>query len=160
MALTEWVAPWEPETPLPLCEHVHARAHARTVTFNYNCVTVRCPRVYIKLSIAISIVLDSRDSLGCPPPPRKGSRGRVRRPPVLAILHGHAQVPDVTVDCNVRARRRRRRRLSGGATQTGRSGSRTGLICPSPARMAARQPSDPDGTLPTGAQRDRYTWVG
>ena len=77
-----------------------------------------------------------------------GSRGRVRRPPVLAILHGHAQVPDVTVDCNVRARRRRRRRLSGGATQTGWSGSRTGLICPSPARMAARQPSDPDGTLP------------
>ena len=135
-------------------------AHARTVTFNYNCVTVRCPHVYIKLSTAISIALDSRDSLGCPPPPRKGSRVRVRRPPVLAILHGHAQVPDLTVDCNVRARRRRRRRLSGGATQTGRSGSRTGLICPSPARMATRQPSDPDGTLPTGAQRDRYTWVG
>jgi hypothetical protein len=157
---TGWVAPRGAETPLPSREHVHARAHARTVTFKYNCVTVGCPRVYIKLSIAISIVLDSRDSLGCPPPPRKGSRVRVRRPPVLAILHGHAQVPDLTVDCNVRARRRRRRRLSGGATQTGRSGSRTGLICPSPARMAARQPSDPDGTLPTGAQRDRYTWVG
>ena len=119
-----------------------------------------CQPHLFKLSTAISIALDSRDSLGCPPPPRKGSRGRVRRPPVLAILHGHAQVPDLTVDCNVRARRRRRRRLSGGATQTGRSGSRTGLICPSPARMAARQPSDPDGTLPTGAQRDRYTWVG
>ena len=160
MAGKGWVAPQEPETRPPSRGHVHARADARTVTFNYNCVTVRCPRVYIKLSIAISIVLDSRDSLGCPPPPRKGSRVRVRRPPVLAILHGHAQVPDLTVDCNVRARRRRRRRLSGGATQTGWSGSRTGLICPSPARMAARQPSDPDGTLPTGAQRDRYTWVG
>ena len=92
-----------------------------------------------------------------------GPRGRpMTRPPTTlgAILHGHAQVPDLTFDCNIRARRRRRRRLSGGATQTGRSGSRTGLICPSPARMAARQPSDPDGTLPTGAQRDRYTWVG
>ena len=35
---------------------------ARTVTFNYNCVTVRCPHVYIKISRAISIALDSRDS--------------------------------------------------------------------------------------------------
>ena len=144
----------------PLSGHVHARAHARTVTFKYNCVTVRCPRVYIKLSIAISIVLDSRDSLGCPPPPREGAEDASADHPCLPSSTGTPQVPDVTVDCNVRARRRRRRRLSGGATQTGRSGSRTGLVCPSPARMAARQPSDPDGTLPTGAQRDRYTWVG
>ena len=125
-------------------------------TFKYNCVTVRCPHVYIKLSAAISMVLDSRDSLGCPPPPRKGSRVRARRPPVLAVLHGHAQVPDVTVDCNVRARRR----LSGGATQTGRSGSRTGLVCPSPARMAARQSSDPADLSPTDGHGDSYTWVG
>ena len=76
-------------------------------------------------------------------------RPRTRPPTTLgAILHGHAQVPDLTFDCNIRARRRRRRRLSGGATQTGRSGSRTGLVCPSPARMAARQPSDPDRPLP------------
>ena len=63
----------------------------------------------------------------------------------------------------MRARRRRRRRLSGGATQTGRSGSKTGLVCPSPARMAARQSSDPDRPLPraaAGAQGDGYTWVG
>ena len=76
-------------------------------------------------------------------------RPRTRPPTTLgAIPHGHAQVPDLTFDCNIRARRRRRRRLSGGATQTGRSGSRTGLVCPSPARMAARQSSDPDRPLP------------
>ena len=81
---------------------------------------------------------------GCPE-----GRPRTRPPTTLgAILRGHAQVPDLTFDCNIRARRRRRRRLSGGATQTGRSGSRTGLVCPSPARMAARQPSDPDRPLP------------
>ena len=119
---TGWVAPREPETPPPLHVHVHARAHARTVTFKYNCVTVRRPRVYIKLSMAISIVLDSGVSLGCSPPPRKGARGRVHRPPSVPSSHGHAQVPDLTFDCNIRARRRRRRRLSGGATQTGRSG--------------------------------------
>ena len=140
---TGWVAPRGAETPLPSREHVHARAHARTVTFKYNCVTVRCPRVYIKLSMAISIILDSGVSLGCSPAPRKGARGRVHRPPSVPSSHGHAQVPDLTFDCNIRARRRRRRRLSGGATQTGRSGSRTGLVCPSPARMAARQSSDP-----------------
>ena len=91
-------------------------------------------------------------------------RPRTRPPTTLgAILHGHAQVPDLTFDCNIRARRRRRRRLSGGATQTGRSGSRTGPVCPSPARMAARQSSDPDRPLPraaAGAQGDGYTWVG
>ena len=89
--------------------------------------------------------------------------GRPRtRPPITLPCHrassmGHAQVPDLTVDCNVRARRRRRRRLSGGAAQTGRSGSIPGLICPSPTRMAARQPSDPDGTLPTGAHNATVT---
>ena len=35
-----------------------ARRGARTVTFKYNCVTVRRPRVYIKLSMAIYIVLN------------------------------------------------------------------------------------------------------
>ena len=85
-----WVAPREPDTPPPSRGHVHARADARTVTFDYNCVTVRRPRVYIKLSIAISIVLDSGVSLGCSPPPRKGVRGRVHRPPSVpgAFLHG------------------------------------------------------------------------
>ena len=63
--------------------------------------------------------------------------------PRCPYRHRNAQVPDLTFDCNIRARRRRRRRLSGGATQTGRYGSRTGLVCPSPARMAARQSSDP-----------------
>ena len=120
-----------------------------TVSFNYNCVTVRRPRVYLKLSIAISIVLDSGVSLGCSPPPRKGARGRVHRPPSVPSSARHAQVPDLTFDYNIRARRRRRRRLSGGATQTGRSGSRTGLVCPSPARMAARQPSNPTDLSPT-----------
>ena len=56
MAGKGWVAPQEPETRPPSRGHVHARADARTVTFNYNCVTVRRPRVYIKLSLAISIV--------------------------------------------------------------------------------------------------------
>ena len=80
-------------------------------------------------------------------------RPRTRPPTTLgAILHGHAQVPDLTFDCNIRARRRRRRRLSGGATQTGRSGSRTGLVCPSPARMAARQSSDPTDLSPRAAK--------
>ena len=137
------MAPRGPETPPPSHGHVHARAHARTVTFKYNCVTVRRPRVYIKLSMAMSIVLDSGVSLGCSPPPRKGARGRVHRPPSVPSSHGHAQVPDLTFDCNIRARRRRRRRLSGGGSQTDWSSSRTGLVCPSPARMAARQPSDP-----------------
>ena len=71
--------------------------------------------------------------------------GRPRtRPPTIqgAFLHGYAQVPDLTFDCNILARRRLRRRLSGGATHTGRWGGRTALVCPSPARMAARQPSD------------------
>ena len=85
---TGWVAPREPETPPPSHGHVHARAHARTVTFKYNCVTVRRPRVYIKLSIAISIVLDSGVSLGCSPPPRKGVRGRVHRPPSVPSSTG------------------------------------------------------------------------
>ena len=76
-------------------------------------------------------------------------RPRTRPPTTLgAIPHGHAQVPDLTFDCNIRARRRRRRRLSGGATQTGQYGSRTGLVCPSPARMAARQSSDPTDLSP------------
>ena len=56
MAGKGWVAPREPETPPPSRGHVHARAHARTVTFNYECVTVRRPRVYIKLSLAFPIV--------------------------------------------------------------------------------------------------------
>ena len=85
---TGWVAPREPETPPPSHVHVHARAHARTVTFKYNCVTVRRPRVYIKLSMAISIVLDSGVSLGCSPPPRKGARGRVHRPPSVPSSTG------------------------------------------------------------------------
>ena len=80
-------------------------------------------------------------------------RPRTRPPTTLgAILHGHAQVPDLTFDCNIRARRRRRRRLSGGATQTGRSSSRTGLVFPSPARMAARQSSDPTDLSPRAAK--------
>ena len=67
----------------------------------YNYVTVRCPRVYIKLSRAISIILDSGVSLGCSPPPRKGVRGRVHRPPsVLATRSGlgsspRRRIPDV-----------------------------------------------------------------
>ena len=150
---TGWVAPWGPETPPPSRGHVHARAHARTVTFNYNYVTVRRPHVYIKLSAAISMVLDSRDSLGCPPPPREGAEdASADHPSLPSPARAHAQVPDLTVDCNVRARRRRRRRLSGGATQTGRSGSRTGLVCPSPARMAARQSSDPTDLSPRAAK--------
>jgi len=56
MAGKGWVAPQEPETRPPSRGHVHARADARTVTFNYNCVTVRRPRVFIKLSLDISIV--------------------------------------------------------------------------------------------------------
>ena len=73
-------------------------------------------------------------------------------PPVVPSSARHAQVPDLTFDYNIRARRRRRRRLSGGATQTGRSGSRTGLVCPSPARMAARQSSDPTDLSPRAAK--------
>ena len=87
-----------------------------------------------------------------------GSRGRVRRPPFLAISRGHAQVPDlITFDCILRSQRCRRRRLSGGGSQTGQSGSIPALVCPSPTRMAARQPSDPDGTLPTGAHNATVT---
>ena len=83
-----WVAPQEAEPPPPSRAHVHAGAHARTVSCNYNYVTVRRPRVYIKLSMAISIVLDSGDSLGCSPPPRKGARGRVHRPPSVPSSAG------------------------------------------------------------------------
>ena len=80
-----------------------------------------------------------------PGTPADGPRGRPRTrqpPPFLAILRGNAPSPDLTVRCYVRPQRRRRRRLSGWATQTGRWGGRTALVCPSPARMAARQPSD------------------
>ena len=85
---TGWEAPRGAETSLPSREHVHARAHARTVTFKYNCVTVRCPRVFIKLSIAISILLDSRDSLGCPPPPREGAEDASADHPCLPSSTG------------------------------------------------------------------------
>ena len=88
-------------------------------------------------------------------------RPRTHPPTTLgAFLRGHAQVPDLPVDCIIRSRRRRRRRLSGGGSQTGRSGSRTARVCPSPARMAARQPSDPADLSPTDAHGDGYTWVG
>ena len=90
---TGWVAPREPETPPPSHGHVHARAHAWTVSCNYNCVTVRRPRVYLKLPIAISIVLDSGVSLGCSPPPRKGVRGRVHRPPSVPSSTGTRPSP-------------------------------------------------------------------
>ena len=70
------------------------------------------------------------------------------------------KVPDLPVDCNIPARRRRRRRLSGGTTQTGQSGSRTALVCPSPAHMAARHPSDPTDLSLQTAHGDGYTWVG
>ena len=88
-------------------------------------------------------------------------RPRTHPPTTLgAFLRGHAQVPDLPVDCNIRPRRRRRRRLSGGGSQTDRSGSRTARVCPSPARMAARQPSDPADLSPTDGHGDGYTWVG
>ena len=45
-------------------------------------------------------------------------------------------------------------------SQTGRSGSRTALVCPSPARVATRQPSDPTDLSLQAHQGDGYTWVG
>ena len=79
--------------------------------------------------------------------------GRPRtRPQTTLPCHpstAHAQVPDLTFDCIIRARRR----LSGGGSQTGPSGSRTGLVCPYPARMAARHPFDPTDLSPRGRPR-------
>ena len=117
----------------------------------------RCRSMQQSIAEAHTIMRDGGTIPGCLPPPRKGAQGRVHRPPSVPSFHGHAQVPDLPVDCNIRSRRRRRRRLSGGATQTGRPGSRTALICPSPARMVARQPSDPTDLSLPGAHGDRYT---
>ena len=85
-----------------------------------------------------TIILDGGTTPGRLPPARGAAQGRLDCIVDLAILRGHAQVPDLTVDCIIRPRRRRRRRLSGVTTQTSWFGSRTGLVCPSPVRMAAR----------------------
>ena len=96
---------WPPANP-PTRTELSLQAPNATVTFNYNYVTVRCPYVYVKLSTAISMVLDSRDSLGCPPPPREGAEdASADHPSLPSPARAHAQVPDLTVDCNVRARR-------------------------------------------------------
>ena len=123
---------------------------------------VRRPKpMYPSIVQARPIMLDCGTTPGCLPTPRGAARGRLDcTVDLLAILRGHAQVPDLTVDCIIRPRRRRRRRLSGGGSQTGQSGSRTAQVCPSPARVAARQPSDPTDLSPAGAHGDRYTWVG
>ena len=69
-----WVAPREPETPPPSHEHVHASCPWSTVSFNYNCVTLRRPRVCIKLLLAQSIIKHSGTSPGCLPSARGAAR--------------------------------------------------------------------------------------
>ena len=69
-----WVAPRRPSRRPPRISMCMRRANASTVSFDYNCVTVRRPRVYIKLLLAQSIIKHSGTTPGCLPSARGAAR--------------------------------------------------------------------------------------
>ena len=56
MAGKGWVAPRRPSRRPPRISMCMRRANASTVSFDYNCATVRRPRVYIKLLLYVCML--------------------------------------------------------------------------------------------------------
>ena len=90
MAGKGWVAPRRPSRRPPRMSMCMRRAHASTVSFDYNCVTVRRPRVYIKLLLAQSIIKHSGTTPGCLPSARGAAPSRYGGEPRSHHLHAHA----------------------------------------------------------------------